>query len=294
MRITEGRIASDFLTSVNKNRESIVTLQSQLASGKKVMKVSDDPIAADAILRLQAGLDRNDQYQKNVTDGQGALESTASYLDSMVSLVSKAKTIVVQSQDGQQVSSMKAYGDQLNQMINEGITIGNAQFNGKYIFAGTKTTTSPYSLSATTPQTVVFNGDANNLMYPTGDSFQQQVSVSGAEAFGGTALFDTMIRIRDSLTAGTPPAAADVAALSQSMDTLTQTSSKVGSLMQSLDSQANHLTEQTSQLRSLLSGEQDTDVAEATLKLKLNQTMLDAALNTGSQILPKSLLDFLR
>ena len=38
----------------------------------------------------------------------------------------------------------------------------------------------------------------------------------------------------------------------------------------------------------------DTDVAEATLTLKNREIMLDAALNTGAQILPKSLLDFLK
>ena len=298
MRITEGRIAYDFLSSVNKSREAMVKLQSDLATGYRVQKVSDDPGAASSILRLQGTIDRNTQYQKNVTDGQGALESGASALDQMVSLLEQAKAIVVQSQDGQQTSSMMAYGDQLGHIIDEAINCANTPFNGKYLFSGSATTTVPYVSvdNPTSPpsQTVTYAGNTDVLQYPTGDAFQQQVSVPGSDAFGTTALFSTLISIKDSLHAGIAPSAADQAALNQSFSAVTDTASKIGSMLQGLDSQSAHLTEQTTQLKANLSGVWETDVAEATLQLKQNETMLNAALNAGAQIIPKSLVDYLK
>jgi flagellar hook-associated protein 3 FlgL len=121
----------------------------------------------------------------------------------------------------------------------------------------------------------------------------QQVGVSGAEAFGGTALFDVMIRIRDSLASGNVPSAADTATLDTLAQTVTESGSKVGSLIQGLDNTTTHLTDQKTQLQNLLSSQKDTDVAEATLNLKQEETMLNAALNVGAQILPKSLMDYL-
>jgi hypothetical protein len=47
-------------------------------------------------------------------------------------------------------------------------------------------------------------------------------------------------------------------------------------------------------LESLLSVDQDTDFAEASLLLKKEELMLDAALSTGARLIPKTLMDFLR
>lgn len=298
MRITEGMMAGDFLYNINKNRALINKLETDLASGKRLQKVSDDPAAADAVLRLNAGIDRNDQYQKNVTDGQGVLAQSGSSLDDMGSLLQEVQTIVVQAKDGQQTSTMGSLAERVDQLLNEAVSLANTTFNGKFVFGGTQTTTQPYTL-VTNPgppatQSVTYTGNAGIIQYPTGESLVQQVSVSGSEAFGGTALFDSLIRVRDSLREGQAPSTADANAVGAALDTVTQTAGKTGSLSQSLDNTAVHLTSQKTQLQVLLSAEQDTDVAEASLNLKQAQTMLDAALASGAQILPKSLLDFLK
>jgi flagellar hook-associated protein 3 FlgL len=298
MRITEGMMAGDFLYTINKNRAQINKLEIDLASGKRLQKVSDDPTAADAVLRLNAGIDRNDQYQKNVTDGQGVLAQTGSSLDDMGSLLQEVQSIVVQAKDGDQTSVMGSLAERVDQLLNEAVSLANSKFNGKFIFGGTQTTAQPYTL-VTNPgppatQSVAYAGNAEIIHYPTGESLVQQVSVPGSEAFGGTALFNSLIRVRDTLRAGQTPSTDDANAVAAALDTVTQTASKAGSLSQSLDNTTVHLTNQKTQLQVLLSAEQDTDVAEASLNLKQAQTMLDAALASGAQILPKSLLDFLK
>lgn len=297
MRITESQIAYDFLRSVNSARERITELQGQLASGKRIQKLSDDPNAADSILRLQAAMDRNDQYQRNVTDAQGSLETVGSTLDNVVSLMQEVQTIVVQASDGNQAASMVALGNRVDQILNEGLAIANTQFNGKALFGGTQTVGQPYTLvdnpgpPATT--TITYSGNSETLSFSIGDGVSQEVSISGTEAFGGTALFDMLARIRDSLQSGSVPSAADTALVKTIQDNLAGANSKVGSFLMSLNSVTTHLADQRTQLQALMSSERDTDVAEATLDLKRQQTMLDAALNTGAKILPKTLMDYL-
>jgi flagellar hook-associated protein 3 FlgL len=297
MRVTEGTIANDFLFAVNKNREKIVELQGQLATGKRIQKVSDDPAGADVVMRLQTSLDRNEQFQKNVSDGQGFIDESASALDGINSLMSEVQQIIVQAQNGQQTDSITAYGNRVDQILQQAVSTANTQFNGKYIFGGTETTNAPYQLvtnpgpPATT--TVSYQGNGNGVSYPVGEGISQQVNASGTEAFGGTGLFDLLISVRDSLQAGTVPSSATQSAVKAAAAQVNQTASKIGSFSQSLGSTLIHLQDQNTQLQSLMSSVRDTDVAEATLHLKNQEIMLDAALNVGAQILPKSLLDYL-
>jgi len=66
MRVTENGMATNYLTNMNQARQKIMDLQSQLASGKRVQKPSDDPIATGTIMRLQTALSQNAQYSANI------------------------------------------------------------------------------------------------------------------------------------------------------------------------------------------------------------------------------------
>ena len=62
----------DLLSNINKSKERILKLQAQLATMNRVLKPSDDPQAAQMIMRLNGMLDRNAQYQKNVAEGNAS------------------------------------------------------------------------------------------------------------------------------------------------------------------------------------------------------------------------------
>jgi flagellar hook-associated protein 3 FlgL len=102
-----------------------------------------------------------------------------------------------------------------------------------------------------------------------------------------------MVQLRDQFLASTPPSAAQVTAVSDALSYVAGVGGKAGSVSQTLSSLESRLGDEQIQLQALLSLNQDTDVAEATMKLKQQELMLDAALNAGARVLPKSLLDFL-
>lgn len=297
MRITEGRIASDFLFSVNRTRASMNKLQTQLATGKRIQKPSDDPEATDIIMRLNNSVEKNAQFQKNLADGQSALEMTAESLDSFAGMLSQVQEILAGVTNGTRTDSYGTVADQLEQLLNQGLAAANTKFNEKYLFGGTQTQTVPYVLvdNATPPpsQTVTYNGNGSSISFQIGEGVNQKVNMSGQEAFNGTAIFDKLIQIKDALRAGTAPSAGDADAIIAMHTSVLQAGSTVGAFLQNLDSTSTHLSEQRTQLLSLLSVQQDTDVAEATMNLKQQELMLNAALNTGAQILPKSLVDFM-
>lgn len=288
-------ISASLLANINSNREQITRLQSQLASGKRVMKPSDDPQATDSILRLQAALDRNEQYLKNISDGYAMMEETSLALNNFADLLSDIRTELVHASNGTRQDSLQIHANRIDQLLSQLVEIANTKFNGKYIFAGTRTLEAPFMLASDrTAVSANPNGITGTIQYAVADGSLQNVNLDGQEAFQGTQFFQTVIQLRDNLASGQFPAPGDVESVTAMIEHVLGMASKAGSILQSLEASQLHLEEQQNQLRSLMSIDQDTDVPETILKLKNKEVLLDAALNTGARILPKSLLDFLR
>ncbi|MBI5463824.1 MAG: flagellar hook-associated protein FlgL [Ignavibacteriales bacterium] len=295
MRITENQIASSFLSSINYTQGRITDLQSQLATGKRVLKVSDDPQATERILRLNTQLQRNDTFQKNIDDAVSTLDTTASALNDFSNVLIKVKDIAIQTRNGSRLDAYPALAQQIDQFIDEALNTANTKFNGKYIFGGVQTTNQPYTIDAgrTTVSTNAA-GITGTIAYPVGEGFSLQVNVDGQQAFQGTQIFNQLIQLRDALKAGTAPTNAQMDALDAAMDNVLGAASKAGALQTNCENIKTQLQEQQQKLRALLSDQQDVDVAQSAVDLKKNQTMLEAALSTGANILPKTLLDYLR
>jgi flagellar hook-associated protein 3 FlgL len=295
MRITEGIVSYNYLENVNQAREQIVRLQSQMASGKRVQKPSDDPRSTDSILRLQQALTLNDQYTRNIEDGTSMAAATSSALDAFGQLYEQMKTELVKVTNGGNSTSMSTFAQTIDDLLSQAVDVANSKFNGKYLFGGTQTTDPPYTLSADR-STITKNpkGVDGVISYPISDGLSQQVNISGESAFQGTGLMDLIIQIRDGLKSGVTPTQAQSDAVGAGFEHILLQASKAGSFESSLDTMGANLQEQKTRLQSFLSTEQDADLAESIMKLKQQQSALDAAVQTGAKIMPTTLLDFLR
>jgi len=297
MRITQTQIVSDFLYNLNNTQNRISQLQTQLSTGQRVNVPSDDPEAADMILRLNVSIGRNEQFTQNVGAAQSMLSTTTNALDGVQQLLSQLQVVMAEAGDGAHATSLGTLGDTVDGILSQAVGLANTEFEGKYVFGGTQTQAPPYVLTpnAAPPpsETVTYNGNGAGIDYPVGEGLTQQANVTGQAAFGGTSLFDTIIRVRDELKAGTVPTAADQTAVQNALNTVLNAAGSAGTIQQSLDAATAQLTQQHTQLLALRSAQQDTDVASATLNLTQEQTTLQAALAVGAKILPMSLVNFL-
>jgi flagellar hook-associated protein 3 FlgL len=295
MRVTENVISYNYLDNVNQAREHIVQLQGQMASGKRVQKPSDDPRASNAIMRLQQSILLNDQYSKNVEDGISMADATSAALDSFGQLYQDMKVTIVQATNGGNSTAMATFAQNIDDLLSQAIDVANSKFNGKYLFGGTQTLDPPYTLSADR-ETVTKNPNGINgvISYPVSDGLNQQVNIPGEVVFQGTGIIDLMIQVRDSLRNGQVPTSAQSDAVNAAYEQILLQASKAGSFVSSLETVSSSLQEQNTRLQQFLSTEQDADLAESIMKLKQQEAALDAAIQTGAQILPKTLLDFLR
>jgi len=294
MRVTDKTLTSNFLLSVNTSRERIGKLQAQLASGKRVANPSDDPQAASRILRLKAAIAKNEQFQKNVGDGEAMMQQTEHALDSFADIMVQAKEILTKARSGSRTIDLGTFADQIDQLLSSAVEAANTQFNGKYLFGGTQTTSPPFILAPDrSTVTINPNGITGSIRIPVSDGTTQVINIDGQEAFLGTQIFQALIDVRDSMRAGNVPTAAQFDAINSHLNYVSQVGGKAGLILNSLDLNDRFLSERANQLAALLSADEDTDVAQATLQLQQEQLTLEAALHTGAQLLPKTLMDFL-
>jgi flagellar hook-associated protein 3 FlgL len=288
-------MAFDLLSNVNRSKERIIQLQAQLATMKRVLKPSDDPQAAQVIMRLNGMLERNAQFQKNVAEGKATMETTNSALERFSDIIQDARQVMTSAINNPDPAALATYADRIDQLLSDAVDTGNTQFNGRYVFGGLQTTGLPFILAPDRSAVSINpNGITGTIQYPVGEGVSSIVNIDGQEAFNGTQPFDLLIQVRDALRNGVVPTQTQLNEASAVLSHVTDKASKAGSLLQTLGSNEDQLDEQRAQIESLLSVQQDVDLSDLLMKLKREENSLDAALNVGARILPKSLLDFLK
>jgi flagellar hook-associated protein 3 FlgL len=295
MRITENTFTRNFLNNINSSRSRMSKLQDQLSSGKRVITASDDPEAANRILRTKESIARLEQFQTNVADGQAMMTATSHALDRFTDMMTEAKDVLSKARSGGRTANLDIFADQIDQLISDGVQIANTKFDGKYLFGGTRTTDPPFILAADrSTVTVNPNGITGKIETMVNDGTLQQINIDGQEAFQGAAMFQTLIEIRDAMRNGQVPTAAQFDTVNTQLSHVAGQGGKAGLIMKALEMDDSFLQDRNDQLASLLSMDQDTDFAEATMALKKEELMLEAAMNAGARLIPKTLMDFLR
>jgi flagellin-like hook-associated protein FlgL len=110
-----------------------------------------------------------------------------------------------------------------------------------------------------------------------------------------SGVFANLGQLRDALQSNDQAAiTAAAAGLKDDFDRITRVRGQTGARVQELESRQNRLDDENVATQSLLSNLSDTDFTEAITRFQTLQTALQATLQSASQIMNQSLLDFLK
>ncbi len=133
-----------FLSQLTRTNVALASIQSKLASGRDVLRPSDDSVRASAIGMLDDRLERISQRMNNL----GLAENTLGLLDSSLGeatdLIRDARAIA-SSQIGitSDAETRRNQAVVIDSMIQELVNLGNRQTRGVYIFGGSTPGTQP-------------------------------------------------------------------------------------------------------------------------------------------------------
>jgi flagellar hook-associated protein 3 FlgL len=313
MRISTSMIFDAGVTAMGQQSASLLHLQQEISTGRRIITPSDDPVAASQALVVQQALDINGQYATNQNNAKSALGLEESQLSSANDLLARVKELAVQAGDGSLTPSDKqSIATELRSDYEQLLGIANAKDGtGIYLFSGYKGTTEPFSgtvdqLNAAPGNEITYSGDSGQRTLQVASSRYIETGDPGNSVFvpsGGPSVFKTIASLVNSLessAAGTMPDGTYQANVAQSLSQVDNANqailtvrAKVGSRLAELDALTNTNGDLNLQYSQTLSNLQDTNAVQAISDLTRTQTGLQAAQLSFSKITQLSLFNYI-
>jgi len=296
-RVTNNQISDNFLLDLNRNQRSLADVQRTVASGKRVLQASDDPVAASQAVRLRAELTRIDAWQANIDDGVTWTQAADAALGSAGDIMQRVRDLAMQGANGAMSPAARAnLAQEVSQLRSQLVQVGNTNIAGKYIFAGTTTDVAPFD-PTTFAATVPISTGAITREIGAGATVQVNITAGQFQGPGGPTpdIFTLLGQIATDLQSGA------IGAVSSALDDIDAHISNmstqravVGGAQNRMEIARDQLEQARITMSEQISANEDADMAGAITDLTTRETALRAALSVGSRLLPNSLLDFLR
>lgn len=311
MRVTNNMLLSNYLRNISSNLGTVGKMQQQMASGKRITKISDDPIGAISSMQIRVKLYKSEQYQKNVDRALTWLDETESSVLELNDIIKRAyETAVGMSTDTMDDDERSAAAQLVKQLRDHVVTIGNAKSNDKYIFGGYNVSNAPFEVVA--PGQITYNGiniktgDAGDLnalaqdsiSYSVGFNITMDVSTTGVALFGtgDNNLYNVLDDFYNALEANAPSSELTgfIAKLQNGQSDVLAIAAEIGGKVNRLELIQNRFDEDILTYTDRKSNIEDVDQAEAIMNYKMAQAVYEASLQIGSNIIQPSLVNFLK
>ena len=137
MRVTQSMLTNNMLNNLSSSYEKLGKLQEQVSSQKKFSKPSDDPVAAMMGMGYRTNLNQIEQYKSNISEAENWINSTDDAITEAVSAFQRIRELTVQGSNGTyEGKQLENIAEEIKQLKEHLVSIGDTQIGGKYIFNG--------------------------------------------------------------------------------------------------------------------------------------------------------------
>lgn len=304
MRVTQGMIAKNSLRYINSSYGKLDKLQSQISSGKKITKASDDPIVAMKSLKYNTQLSQVEQYKSNVSQAYTWLENSEDNITEGIDVMGKVRDLVVQVKNGTNgEAELEATGVEIGQLKEQLIQIANTQVNGRYIFSGSNSDVAPIVKNPDGSYTYNFENytSSSDVNFNVSSNATLKVNANPNSAFGGTSgsgqnVFEMLNSLETALKSGSLDGIDSDAVLSdidQFTNTMSSERSDIGARYNRLELIDSRLKLQEETATKVLSDNEDVELEEVITDFITQQSVHRAALSVNAKIVQPTLIDFL-
>lgn len=299
VRATENHRFHGMNSSLAAVRNQSAQVLETLATGKNINRISDDPRGAVFLEKLEAFMERNVQYQRNLELIRPWVDFSCVNLEYADTLLSEAFQIAVfhsggSAADGEREAAVM----QLDKILQELIDTANASLRGRYVFGGSKADAPPFAQTGGDPP-VVYDGDDQRLLVNVDAGMSLAYNITGASVFvAGNGNVDVFQAVTDLKTALENNDADGILAqsdiLARACEQVRLGVSRTGAIVGRMDLAENHLSVLENRISSRISDIQDADMARVAAEYYMTEIALQAAYSVSSQIKEYSLINFLQ
>lgn len=296
MRITDRMIVNRTVQDLQEHRLRLGEAQTRVATGRKLIHISDDPADAERAMMLMSEIRSSEEQVSNLAMSRDWLNATDTAVSSFNDLLTEIRSLALTAMnDTNSDAELRALSQQTKELLENAVSIANTRHGDYYIFSGYQIRSKPFEIS--TDGTVVYNGDDQVFEHMIEPGQTMPINFTGISGQHG----------------GIKNALVQIQFLQQAMETgnktgievyLDKTSdinvdmatiqSAVGARVQRIDGTISHLQQRIVDLRKLYGQLVDADMASTIAEMTAEDRAYELSLAAASRVLPRSLLDFLR
>ncbi|BDQ35418.1 flagellar hook-associated protein FlgL [Pseudodesulfovibrio portus] len=207
MRVTQQMLFSRYVNNLNKSLTSLMDLNMQAQTQKRINRPSDDPTGMTRILDHRDTLRSLEQYKENISTAKGWLGSADESLMQVSTLLTRAKELATQAATGTLDSdNREQVSYELRSLFEQMVGLANSSFEDKSIFGGHKVDSPAYKQImwlTTNDDTFAANADFAVNGSSNTTVLVQFYDTTGATAVGGNMnLSDANLGVRYSTDGG--------------------------------------------------------------------------------------------
>jgi flagellar hook-associated protein 3 FlgL len=167
---------------INTDQSAILDLQTQLSTGRRIQRASEDPSAAIRALAAQRQLEFKQQVDTNLGAADSVLTATESNLAAAHLIITEMRGLAVEATGNtHSVEEKAALIAQIESAYTRLVELGNAKFQDQYLFAGSNATSRPFTPTANAVQ---FSGRNDELLTLSDTTSTVAANITAEDAFG--------------------------------------------------------------------------------------------------------------
>jgi len=280
------------------NQSRLSNTQLQLATGKRILRPSDDPAGATRTLDLQRYLETGRQFLSNMGFARARLETQETALEGVTGLLQRVSELAVQGNNATASQTARdGIAAEVDQLLEQLLALANTRdSNGEYLFGGLTRDQKPFADSG-----------GGTFSY-AGDDQQRQIQVSedrrvadadtgqdifmGSNADGSDSAFGVLYRLAADLRSGAD-LSVSIADIQQAQAQVLEVRARGGARLNALDDLGNVNEDLAVMLEAQLSEIRDLDYAEAVSRMNRQLLALQASQQSYTRLSQLSLFNYL-
>ena len=292
MRVTFSMTYQKTMNNYNRQSAEYSRLSTMVSSGKRMSKPQEDPLAWSQAMDMKQSMRELDAFQKNVDFAVGWNQVTTSALDQVSDLLIKARETGLGATSSDSAEKRASQISTLDQISKQVLTLANSTYQDLYVFSGSSISTAPF-----TEADLDYQGDTNDYAVRVGKNNRLKINTDGQEVFvtdDGSNILKELAALKDALEAEDMEEVQNqTEALASAQEHITAKNAIVGTRLSSLDDRSSSLATLELDDQTRLSELEDTDMADAIIRLQKKQTVLQAALKVTAMLDGLSLVNYL-
>lgn len=288
MRITNRMLHQTLTAGLHGRMDALARAARQVTTGKKINAVSDNPVDAAQVMRMDSQLRDIEQYRRNGTFATAKLSTEDVALSSLIGVLQTAKqTAMATTSPDPADASRQAAISSVRQLKEQIVALGNTRVGNEYLFAGDLSTTPPFLANG------AYVGDANTRRVLINDGVSLPLNHSGQPLF--TDAIASLDNLLAQLQTGTPDQIQSaVAAIEDATQLALRNQAETGARLKDVRDTGERLATLSASLADRRDGLVSVDPAEAIIALQQEQSALERAYAVIGRVMQTSLTEYLR